>query len=201
MSHFGYNLVFLRGYTRLRGSREAVTGAKSTCSGEYKPCFQLPSFLQIDMMLEIDWRHVPLLMTLQNGTFPLDSLQNPPLRITQMNWLILNNLPPVPPSDASDTDDHDSVHSLPVGSTRKREKEARSVSSGHTPQASAFTFSLDIFLSCFFKNSLENIFLNSLEDPHMLQLWTLQASYADIARHAAALYTQQVQISIYISLI
>jgi hypothetical protein len=57
----------------------------------------------------------------------------------------------VPPSDASDTDDHDSVHSLPVGSTRKREKEARSVSSGHTPQA----------------------------------------SYADIARHAAALYTQQ----------
>merc|ERR1719430_589578 len=78
-----------RGYTRLRGSREAVTGAKSTCS--------------------------------------------------------------VPPSDASDTDDHDSVHSLPVGSTRKREKEARSVSSGHTPQA----------------------------------------SYADIARHAAALYTQQ----------
>merc|ERR1719278_731683 len=78
-----------RGYTRLRGSREAVTGAKSTCS--------------------------------------------------------------VPLSDASDTDDHDSVHSLPVGSTRKREKEARSVSSGHTPQA----------------------------------------SYADIARHAAALYTQQ----------
>lgn len=73
----------------MRGSREAVTGAKSTCS--------------------------------------------------------------VPPSDASDTDDHDSVHSLPVGSTRKREKEARSVSSGHTPQA----------------------------------------SYADIARHAAALYTQQ----------
>jgi len=78
-----------RGYTRMRGSREAVTGAKSTCS--------------------------------------------------------------VPPSDASDTDDHDSVHSLPVGSTRKKEKEARSVSSGHTPQA----------------------------------------SYADIARHAAALYTQQ----------
>lgn len=57
----------------------------------------------------------------------------------------------VPPSDASDTDDHDSVHSLPVGSSRKREREARSVSSGHTPQA----------------------------------------SYADIARHAAALYTQQ----------
>ena len=43
--------------------------------------------------------------------------------------------PAVPPSDASDTDDHDSVHSLPVGSgSRKREKEARSVSSGHTPQ-------------------------------------------------------------------
>merc|ERR1719206_443278 len=79
-----------RGYTRIRGSREAVTGAKSTCS--------------------------------------------------------------VPPSDASDTDDHDSVHSLPVGSTRKKvSAPTHSVSSGHTPQA----------------------------------------SYADIARHAAALYTQQ----------
>eukprot|EP00092_Neocalanus_flemingeri_P028707 GFUD01031168.1.p1 GENE.GFUD01031168.1~~GFUD01031168.1.p1 ORF type:complete len:1328 (+),score=372.05 GFUD01031168.1:241-4224(+) len=79
-----------RGYNRIRGSREAVTGAKSTCS--------------------------------------------------------------VPPSDASDTDDHDSVHSLPVGSTRKKvSAPTHSVSSGHTPQA----------------------------------------SYADIARHAAALYTQQ----------
>ena len=58
----------------------------------------------------------------------------------------------VPPSDASDTDDHDSVHSLPVGSTRKKvSAPTHSVSSGHTPQA----------------------------------------SYADIARHAAALYTQQ----------
>ena len=46
MSQFKKKLVFLRGYTRLRGSREAVTGAKSTCSGEYEPCFQLPSFLQ-----------------------------------------------------------------------------------------------------------------------------------------------------------
>ena len=45
----------------------------------------------------------------------------------------------MPPSDASDTDDHDSVHSLPVGSTRKREKEARSVSSGHTPQVCYFS--------------------------------------------------------------
>jgi hypothetical protein len=79
-----------RGYNRIRGSREAVSGAKSTCS--------------------------------------------------------------VPPSDASDTDDHDSVHSLPVGSTRKKvSAPTHSVSSGHTPQA----------------------------------------SYADIARHAAALYTQQ----------
>ena len=49
MSQFKNNLVFLRGYTRLRGSREAVTGAKSTCSGEYKPCFQLPSFIQADV--------------------------------------------------------------------------------------------------------------------------------------------------------
>ena len=49
MSQFKNNLVFLRGYTRLRGSREAVTGAKSTCSGEYKPCFQLLSFLQADV--------------------------------------------------------------------------------------------------------------------------------------------------------
>ena len=45
-----------RGYNRIRGSGEAITATKSTCS--------------------------------------------------------------VPPSDASDTDDHDSVHSLPVGSTR-----------------------------------------------------------------------------------
>jgi len=58
----------------------------------------------------------------------------------------------VPPSETSDTDDHDSVHSLPVGSTRtKVSTPAHSVSSGHTPQA----------------------------------------SYADIARHAAALHTQQ----------
>jgi len=79
-----------RGYNRIRGSGEAITATKSTCS--------------------------------------------------------------VPPSDASDTDDHDSVHSLPVGSTRaKVSAPTHSVSSGHTPQA----------------------------------------SYADIARHAAALYTQQ----------
>lgn len=79
-----------RGYTRMRGSREQVTGTKSTCS--------------------------------------------------------------VPPSDASDTDDHDSVHSLPVSSTLAKGKlPAQSVSSGHTPQA----------------------------------------SYADIARLAAALHTQQ----------
>ena len=59
---------------------------------------------------------------------------------------------PVPPSEASDTDDHDSVHSLPVGSTRtKVSVSVASVSSGHTPHA----------------------------------------SYADIARHAAALQTQQ----------
>ena len=78
----------LRGY--MRGSREAVSGSKSTCS--------------------------------------------------------------VPPSEASDTDDHDSVHSLPVGSTRtKVSVSVASVSSGHTPHA----------------------------------------SYADIARHAAALITQQ----------
>ena len=51
----------------------------------------------------------------------------------------------MPPSDASDTDDHDSVHSLPVGSTRKREKEARSVSSGHTPQV---TFLVTFLLVC-----------------------------------------------------
>ena len=58
----------------------------------------------------------------------------------------------VPPSEASDTDDHDSVHSLPVGSTRtKVSVSVASVSSGHTPHA----------------------------------------SYADIARHAAALHTQQ----------
>ena len=58
----------------------------------------------------------------------------------------------VPPSEASDTDDHDSVHSLPVGSTRtKVSVSVASVSSGHTPHA----------------------------------------SYADIARHAAALVTQQ----------
>lgn len=58
----------------------------------------------------------------------------------------------VPPSEASDTDDHDSVHSLPVGSTRtKVSVSVASVSSGHTPHA----------------------------------------SYADIARHAAALQTQQ----------
>merc|ERR1719394_1169160 len=78
------------GYRAMRGSREAVTGTKSTCS--------------------------------------------------------------VPPSEASDTDDHDSVHSLPVGSTRtKVSVSVASVSSGHTPHA----------------------------------------SYADIARHAAALQTQQ----------
>ena len=41
----------------------------------------------------------------------------------------------VPPSETSDTDDHDSVHSLPVGSTRtKVSTPAHSVSSGHTPQ-------------------------------------------------------------------
>ena len=58
----------------------------------------------------------------------------------------------MPPSEASDTDDHDSVHSLPVGSTRtKVSVSVASVSSGHTPHA----------------------------------------SYADIARHAAALHTQQ----------
>jgi len=58
----------------------------------------------------------------------------------------------VPPSEASDTDDHDSVHSLPVGSTRTKVAVCvASVSSGHTPHA----------------------------------------SYADIARHAAALQTQQ----------
>ena len=58
----------------------------------------------------------------------------------------------MPPSEASDTDDHDSVHSLPVGSTRtKVSVSVASVSSGHTPHA----------------------------------------SYADIARHAAALQTQQ----------
>merc|ERR1719410_1792244 len=79
-----------RGYRAMRGSREAVSGTKSTCS--------------------------------------------------------------VPPSEASDTDDHDSVHSLPVGSTRtKVSVSVASVSSGHTPHA----------------------------------------SYADIARHAAALQTQQ----------
>ena len=58
----------------------------------------------------------------------------------------------MPPSEASDTDDHDSVHSLPVGSTRtKVSVSVASVSSGHPPHA----------------------------------------SYADIARHAAALQTQQ----------
>ena len=58
----------------------------------------------------------------------------------------------MPPSEASDTDDHDSVHSLPVGSTRtKVSVSVASVSSGHTPHH----------------------------------------SYADIARHAAALETQQ----------
>merc|ERR1719397_502563 len=66
---------WFRGYRAMRGSREAVTGTKSTCS--------------------------------------------------------------VPPSEASDTDDHDSVHSLPVGSTRtKVSVSVASVSSGHTPHAS-----------------------------------------------------------------
>ena len=53
MTQFKNNIVFLRGYTRLRGSREAVTGAKSTCSGEYEPCFQSSSFLQVDVGIRL----------------------------------------------------------------------------------------------------------------------------------------------------
>ena len=97
-----------RGYRPMRGSREAVSGTKSTCSG----------------------KHIVIILK----TLPTTLLFS------------------VPPSEASDTDDHDSVHSLPVGSTRtKVSVSVASVSSGHTPHA----------------------------------------SYADIARHAAALQTQQ----------